>query len=412
LSARDRQADAPRLYETYRSAIAGRPLPLALVDLDAVDANVETVLRLLGDKPLRVATKSIRSLELTRYIARRLGDAMCGLMTYTAEETSLLGKEGFTDLLLAYPTVQKSDVEHIARRNREGAVARVVVDAHEHLDALDASGRVAGTRIPVVIEMDVALRPGILMGGVHIGVMRSPLRSVEEVVALAKEASGREHLSFAGIMGYEAQIAGVPDRDPSAPLGAESAKRAMKAVSRPQVARMRRDVRRALEGAGLAPSIFNGGGTGSLISSVGDGALTEVTVGSGFLDSHLFDAYRDIRLVPAAYFALQVVRRPQPGIVTCHGGGYIASGEAGSTRLPRVALPAGLKLTKLEGAGEVQTPLLVPESLDLAVGDPVFFRHAKAGELAEHFNEYVLVRGSRVEGTAKTYRGLGLGLLG
>ena len=43
----------------------------------------------------------------------------------------------------------------------------------------------------------------------------------------------------------------------------------------------------------------------------------------------------------------------------------------------------------------------------LGVGDPVFFRHAKAGELAEHFARYALVRGDRLEGHAATYRGDG-----
>jgi D-serine deaminase-like pyridoxal phosphate-dependent protein len=80
--------------------------------------------------------------------------------------------------------------------------------------------------------------------------------------------------------------------------------------------------------------------------------------------------------------------------------------------LPVPALLPGLSLTSLEGAGEVQTPLIVPRGVDLTIGDPVFFRHAKAGELAEHFAEYLLVRGSRIEGRAPTYRGLGRCFLG
>jgi D-serine deaminase-like pyridoxal phosphate-dependent protein len=80
--------------------------------------------------------------------------------------------------------------------------------------------------------------------------------------------------------------------------------------------------------------------------------------------------------------------------------------------LPLPALPEGLALTPLEGAGEVQTPLLVGSKAKLNVGDPVFFRHAKAGELAEHFNAYALVRGDTVEGDAPTYRGLGWAFLG
>jgi D-serine deaminase-like pyridoxal phosphate-dependent protein len=137
-----------------------------------------------------------------------------------------------------------------------------------------------------------------------------------------------------------------------------------------------------------------------------------VTAGSGFLDSHLFDHFRDLPLEPAAYFALQIVRVPAQGFVTCLGGGYVASGAPGMSRLPIPALPAGVSLTTLEGAGEVQTPLALTRGIALKLGDPVFFRHAKAGELAEHFNAYALVRGDAIEGEAPTYRGLGFSFLG
>ncbi len=394
------------LYDSYRAAVAGRPLPLALVDLDALEANVDALSRTLaGRKPMRVATKSIRSTELVRRIVDRLGDAAGGLMTYTAQESALLHAQGFGNLLLAYPTVQPSDTACLARLNREGARAAVVVDCAAHVDALDAAAREAGTRAPVVLEIDLSLRP---VRSLHLGVRRSPLSKVEEAVELARRIAARRHVAFAGVMGYEAQIAGVPDHGPGSAAGVL----AMKAVSRRRVADKRRELRLALEAVGLAPPLFNGGGTGSLAWSAHDDALTEVTVGSGFLDSHLFDGYRDLSLRPAAFFALQVVRKPSPGIVTCHGGGYVASGKAGVSRLPVPALPEGLSLTRLEGAGEVQTPLRLPPDVDLVPGDPVFFRHAKAGELAEHFNEYLLVRGGRIEASAKTYRGLGHAFLG
>ena len=93
------------------------------------------------------------------------------------------------------------------------------------------------------------------------------------------------------------------------------------------------------------------------------------------------------------------------------GGGYVASGSAEKTRLPTPALPAGLKLDPLEGAGEVQTPLLGPGARELAVGDRVYFRHAKAGELCERFNTLLLVEGDRVVDEVPTYRGEGKAFL-
>jgi D-serine deaminase-like pyridoxal phosphate-dependent protein len=323
-------------------------------------------------------------------------------MTYTAAETAFWAALGERDLLFAYPTARAEDAEALAKANAAPAVAAVVVDAPVHLDVLARAASARGATIPVVIDLDMAWRP--LGATAHLGVRRSPLRDAADVVKLAQLAEQTAGLRFHGVMAYEAQVAGVPD--------ASIAVRAMKRASIANAAARRAEVRRALEEAGMRPAIFNGGGTGSVTSSARDPSLTEVTAGSGFVDSHLFDGYASLELEPAAYFALQVVRRPREGIVTCHGGGYVASGSAGRDRLPLPALPEGLRLLALEGAGEVQTPLEVPRGLALRAGDPVFFRHAKAGELAEHFPEYLLVRGERVEERAPTYRGLGECFLG
>jgi D-serine deaminase-like pyridoxal phosphate-dependent protein len=252
-----------------------------------------------------------------------------------------------------------------------------------------------------VIDVDMSFRP---RRGVHLGVRRSPVREPAEVVALASRIADRKELRFEGIMGYEAQIAGVADLD--------FARRAMKALSRRDVIARRAAVVAALTERGLAPRIVNGGGTGSLDANAREPALTEITVGSGLFASHLFDHYRGLTLRPAALFALQVVRRPAPRFVTCHGGGWIASGPIGPDRAPKPVYPAGLSLLPLEGAGEVQTPLAVAPGVDLALGDPVFFRHAKAGEIAEHVNTMLLVRGDAIVDRAQTYRGLGRAFLG
>jgi D-serine deaminase-like pyridoxal phosphate-dependent protein len=391
-------------WNRYKAAIGHEPLPCALVDLDALEANVRALASPLAStgKTLRVATKSLRCPDLVDRVRERAGSVARGLMTYTGAETAFWAARGERDLLLAYPTLHAADTALLARVNAEGSTAAVVVDCVEHLEAFAAAARQQATRVPVVLEVDMAWRP--LGAVVHVGVRRSPLREAADVVALARRASSTEGLRFHGIMAYEAQIAGVPDTS--------AAVRAMKAASGADVERRRAALARALTDAGLAPAVFNGGGTGSLAACAREAVLTEVTAGSGFVDSHLFDGYRGLALEPAAFFALQVVRRPSAHVVTCHGGGYVASGSAGRERLPVPALPGGLRLSSLEGAGEVQTPLEVAAGVDLALGDPVFFRHAKAGELAEHFAQYLLVRGDRVVARAPTYRGLGQCFLG
>lgn len=395
-------------WQRLRKALEGAPLPVAVVDLDAFDANVRALngIARAANKKLRVATKSVRCPALIKRLLD--DDIVIGLMTYTATETAFLAEQGHDDLLLAYPTVQRSDADLLAALSAQGKLVSVIADDDVQLTALDAAALRARTKLRVVIEVDMSFRPG---AGIHLGPRRSPLHTVADVVAFADKVRARAGLTLDGVMGYEGQIAGVTDNSPFSPH-MNLPKRLLKLLSKGPVKTTRAQVAQGLAAAGHTLRVFNGGGTGSLRWSTTEDVLTEVTVGSGYLDSHLFSYYRDLDLAPAAYFALQAVRRATDRIVTCHGGGYVASGEAGPDRLPVPALPEGMKLLPFEGVGEVQTPVVLPEGVSVALGDPVFFRHAKAGELAEHFNEYLLVRGDRVVERAPTYRGLGRCFLG
>jgi D-serine deaminase-like pyridoxal phosphate-dependent protein len=153
--------------------------------------------------------------------------------------------------------------------------------------------------------------------------------------------------------------------------------------------------------------IVNGGGSGSLELTAAEDAVTEVAAGSGFYAPALFDHYSRFTLTPAAGFALPIVRKPAPSVATALGGGYLASGSGDPARLPAPWLPAGLRLDPEEGAGEVQTPLLGAPASRLSIGDRVYLRHAKAGELCERFDALHVVEGGEIVDVVPTYRGDG-----
>jgi D-serine deaminase-like pyridoxal phosphate-dependent protein len=389
-----------RLSTPYDRATADLDPPLAVVDLAAFDANTDDLVRRAAGVPIRVVSKSVRCRHLLRRVLARPGFA--GVMCYSlAEALWLRATDTADDLVVGYPTVDHAALRTLAADERARTSITLVIDSPEHLDLVDAALGADHPDIRVCLELDVSWRP---LPGVHIGTRRSPVFTPRQAQALARTVLARPGFHLVGLMGYEGQVAGVPDRAAGV-RGA--ALRWMKRRSAAELARRRSAAVEAVR-AVTDLEFVNGGGTGSVDTTVADASVTEVAAGSGLVGPTLFDRYSRFRPRPAALFALPVVRRPTRSVATLFSGGYVASGPAEASRLPVPHLPPGLRLLGLEGAGEVQTPVTGKTARTLRPGDRVWFRHAKAGELAERFTEYHLVRGERVERTVPTYRGEGM----
>jgi len=398
-------------YERYRKIFRDCRMPLAFVDLDHFDRNVRYVAftQKNGGKTVRIHTKSLRAVSLTRRIFDLGGDAYRGLMTFTMEETAHLSGQGFDDFIVAYPTVQKSDVSLFVELVKKGARISLMADSDDHLKVLSDAAEKAKVILNVCMEVDLSFRP--IGKSLHLGPRRSPIRSVRDAIDFARKASRLQGVRLNAVMGYEAHIAGPNDAVPGQSLK-NAAVTALKGLSVREFFPRRAGVASILRQAGIDLEIVNGGGSGSLKVTGGDPSVTEVTAGSAFYAPALFWHYRDVDFIPSAFFAIQIVRRPADDIVTCLGGGYTASGAAGADKLPAPVYPEGLKLLPLEGAGEVQTPLLLPKNApELQLGDPIFFQHAKAGEIAERFNELYLISGDAIVEKVPTYRGEGKAFL-
>ena len=280
-----------------------------------------------------------------------------------------------------------------------------MVDSVAHLDVVDRALGDGHPEIRVCLELDVSWRPLARKPLVHIGTWRSPLHTPPQAAGFAATITRRTGFRLVGVMGYEGQIAGLGDAPPGHPLKGQLI-RLIQARSVAELNRRRAEAIRLIQA--VTPLEFvNGGGTGSLESTALDPSVTELTAGSGLVGPTLFDAYTRFTPEPALLFALPVARRPAPNIATLFAGGYVASGTGTPDRLPRPYLPAGLRLTGVEGAGEVQTPVRGAAAGRLAPGDRVWLRHAKAGELAERFAEYYVIAGDGQVTAVPTYRGEG-----
>ena len=363
--------------------------PLVALDAHALRANAADLVRRAGGKPVRVASKSVRCRTVLDLALATPGFA--GVMAYSVREAIWLVRNGVRDVLLGYPSADRGALAELAADPVLSDAITLMADGVEQLAlARTAAGDAA---LRVCLDVDASLR----IGRVHLGVRRSPLRTPADATALAKAASA-QGFRVVGVMFYEAQIAGLPD--------SSQAVRLMKRVSAAELARRRGAVVRAVQEVAGELEIVNSGGTGSVEISSADPVVTEVTAGSGLFVPTLFDNYRAFESRPALFFALPVVRRPAPGIATLFGGGYIASGPAGKSRLPG-PVARGLRLIGTEGAGEVQTPVRGAAADALQVGDRVWFRHAKAGELCERFDTMHVVQDGVITESVPTYRGEG-----
>lgn len=394
--------DWPRLSK----ATAGLDTPLAVLDRGALHANADDLAARAAGRPIRVASKSVRCRTvLTEVLAR---PAYAGVLAYSLAEALWLVREGVSDdIVVGYPTVDRAALADLVSDSAAAAAITLMVDDPAQLDVIDA---VAPPRQRASVRLCLELDASLSLPGLWVGVRRSPLRTPEAAGRAAAAISARAGFQLVGVMAYEAQIAGLGNQP--AP-GASPAARARAAVVRRLQERSWRELphRRAAAVAAVREvadlEFVNGGGTGSLERTTTDESVTELAAGSGLFGPGLFDAYRAFQPAPATSFALDVVRRPAAGTVTVGGAGWVASGPPGADRLPTIAWPEGLSYLPAEAAGEVQTPLTGPGAAGLAVGDRVWFRHAKAGELCERVPALHVVEQDEVVATWATYRGEG-----
>ncbi|UPO78522.1 amino acid deaminase/aldolase [Arthrobacter sp. Helios] len=395
----------PAVYwPSLSGAVAHLDAPAAVLGLEALRFNAHDLLRRAGGIPLRVASKSIRVRAVLDALLELPG--FQGIFAFTLPEALWLA-ERCSDVVVGYPTADRKALAQLLSDERLAARVTLMVDDEAQLDLIDSLAS-PGQRPPVRVCLDAdASWQAPVLG--FIGTRRSPLHTPDQALGLARRVLDRPGFTLVGLMMYEGQVAGVGDAVPGA-LPANQLMRWIQGRSMVELTERRGSIVHGLRQ--LADLEFvNGGGTGSIEATGRDPSVTEITVGSGLFAGHLFDAYRAFSPAPAAAVALDVVRRPNRNTATVLGGGWIASGPPGASRVPQVAWPPGLKLLPREGAGEVQTPLTGRAAGDLAVGDRVWLRHAKSGELSERVNQFQVVHDGAVVAALPTYRGEGKAFL-
>ena len=388
--------DAATWWPGLTEATSALDTPFGVLSAEALAANAFDMLDRAGGTPIRVASKSVRVRGVLDAVLALPGYR--GILAYTLPEALWLA-ETCDDVVVGYPSADRGAIARLAADETLASRVTLMVDSVEQLDFIDSIVAPTGrATLRLCLELDASLDSKLLG---HLGVRRSPVHEVSDAAALAAAIVARPGFRLVGIMAYEAQVAGQVNRG----AGRAHIRAMQKASIRELAERRGAAVAAVREHAEL--EFVNGGGTGSLESTHADPSVTEIAAGSGLLGPHLFDGYVQFRPAPAAAFAMSVVRRPTPEIATILGGGWVASGPPGTDRLPQLAWPEGLRMLPREMAGEVQTPVEGPAARDLRVGDRVWFRHTKAGELSEHLEAFAVVENGRIVEELPTYRGEG-----
>ncbi|AWB94884.1 alanine racemase [Agromyces badenianii] len=393
-----------RYWPALTAATAHLDAPVGALHLGALRHNALDMLRRANGTPIRVASKSLRVRGVVEALLAMPG--YHGVLAYTLAEALWLA-DTVDDIVVGYPTAERAGIRRLASDPDFAARVTLMVDSPAQLDLVD-SVLPPGKResIRVCLELDASWNAPVLG---HLGVRRSPVHTPEDAAALAAYIVNRPGFDLVGMMAYEAQIAGVVNRPAGRPVDG-AVNRWMQSRSIPELHERRARAVAAVRGL-VDLEFVNGGGTGSLESTAADASVTEIAAGSGIFGGHLFDGYKHFTPAPAAAFALDVVRRPSRDHATILGGGWVASGPPAGDRLPKIAWPEGLVMEPREMAGEVQTPVRGAAARGLAIGDRVWFRHTKSGELAEHLNEFAVVDAGEVVETIPSYRGEGKAFL-
>ncbi|MCX5661683.1 MAG: alanine racemase [Planctomycetota bacterium] len=178
-----------------RHTLADVPTPALVVDLAAVDRNIQRQAA-YGKKHnlgVRPHTKTHKSLFMAK---RQLAAGAIGLTVAKVGEAREM-VHASQDILIAYPALDPARTAGIAQLARGGATVRVAVDSAFAVDAIAAAVAQApkpgGTTVGILVDIDV---------GFH----RTGLQTPELALALAQKVDRTKGLRLDGIFCYPGHV--------------------------------------------------------------------------------------------------------------------------------------------------------------------------------------------------------------
>jgi D-serine deaminase-like pyridoxal phosphate-dependent protein len=242
--------------DTYRDSVGRRRrdlvTPALILDLDVAGRNIDHMAQRMKSlhAKLRPHIKVQKCVELAKM---QVEAGAIGVCTATVWEALIMSQGGIEDVLIANEVVGKEKIQALAKGAKHGHLT-VTVDNPENARHLSEAVSEAGSKLDVIIEIDV-------------GMGRGGVRSPEEAVSLTQRLSELPGLRFRGVQGYEGHCMLEPDRE----LRVKKAHEAMDIVG---------TVIDRLYESGFKCEVVSAGGTGTYDITGADPRVTEIQAGS------------------------------------------------------------------------------------------------------------------------------------
>jgi len=309
--------------------------PALLVDLAVYERNLHLMAKRLSRTSVSLRPH-FKSHKCTAVAKDQMALGAIGITCAKLDEAEVLAASGIKSILIANQVVGKIKFERLAALSGKTEVI-IGVDNLENIKDLSRAAEAAGTKINVLVEVDIGMqRCGI-----------PPQAAVRFARAVAKEKA----LAFRGIMGYEGHLvfeknARRKERETQRSLGILLA------------------AKEKIEKAGFPVEIVSAGGTGTAHITQRIRGVTELQAGSyPFMDLK-YDSFNlgfDVSVSVLA--AVMSVNARGKAIIDC--GRKAIPIDHG---LPAVRANVGIKVLKLN---EEHGHLAVPKGKRLRLGQKI-----------------------------------------
>jgi D-serine deaminase-like pyridoxal phosphate-dependent protein len=344
--------------------------PALVIDLDAFEYNLDRMAALLAPTgaKLRAHAKTHKSPVIARLQMARGAVGQC---VQKVGEAEVLAWGGIPDILVSNEVVGAGKLARLAALSGIAKVA-VCVDDAAQVAAIEAAAEHAGTRLPVLVEIDV--------GAARCGVTPGP-----DAVALARLIAASKHLIFGGLQAYQGSAQHkrtIAERRAAIDIASDGARRTVE----------------QLRQQGLDCPIVGGGGTGTFALEASSGIYTEIQAGSyAFMDAdygrNLDEDGAPISTFRNALFVYAtVMSAAAPGVAVLDAGLKALSTDSG---MPTVWQRPDVRYV---GASDEHGKLMFgPETEAPKLGEKLRLVPGHCDPTVDRYDWYVGVRAGRVE---------------